>query len=242
MHRHKRGTLTRNIGVSALGLVAVLGIAACSSDGTDNAPVASLSNPSPSSVAASASVPAGVEKDSVLDLNSTKDMTGVVTTVPINKSPYIDHLPDICQFIPDSVVQQLGATRKKKGFTGTRLITQGCVIQPPLGELTFSINAAIYVNNIRELLTRPENRIFRSNVEIASSLRGTAFQDTGVDLNDGRGYENCRVAWGTFYGAAVISFDINPGYKANTCERAISAAQEIAPFMPKSPSQMRSTP
>lgn len=242
MNKGGKGTIRSTTCASVLGLVSILAISACSSGSTGDSPVAQSSSTSSSAGAPSESVPAGVTKDSVLDLNSTKDMTGVVTTIPIDKSPYIDHLPDICQLIPDSVVRQLGATRKKKGFTGTRLVTQSCLLQPPSGALSYAISANIYVNNIRELIEQPSTKLVERDVPLSTRVVATVFQNSGSDLNDGDGFETCRVAWGTFYGSATINFNINPGFSADTCARAIEAAKAIAPYMPQNPSQMRGTP
>jgi len=92
-------------------------------------------------------VAAGVQKDSVLDLNSTKDMTGVVTTVPIGESPYDKNMPDICGFITQAAMGQLDLATKKKGFSGSPLVAQSCALQPAA---SFSSNYVLSLNIFRE--------------------------------------------------------------------------------------------
>ncbi|MCX6469956.1 MAG: hypothetical protein NTW76_11675 [Corynebacteriales bacterium] len=209
----------------------MLAVSACSSGGGSAEPAASSS-----ASIQSASVAPGVEKDSVLDLNSTKDMTGVVTTVPIGKSPYDKNMPDICNFITPEAMSRLGVASKDKGFSGSPLVAQNCSMSPSANNDIF-ISAEIYVNNLQEHLSRPN--LVKEQPNPLAIARGT----NAYILTD-RNYSGmtnvCEVAWGTFYGTAAVSLTDNLS-AANICQRAINDAKIIAPLMPKSPSEMRPT-
>ncbi|MBT0566258.1 hypothetical protein [Williamsia sp. CHRR-6] len=212
--------------------------AACGSDTSGTANTTPSSSVAPSAPASTTiKLPPGIAKDSPQDLNSTKDMTGVVTTVPGTKSIYIDYLPDVCKFIPDSVVTQLGAVSKEKAFNRPRLVLQSCVFGAP--DSAFGLIAGVYINNIQELIGNSDNRILNPSLKLTDKITAVLYQDTNLDLPDGRGNENCRVSWGTFYGTADVEARSIPGYRSNPCERVVDAARKIAPYMPTRPAQMR---
>ncbi len=219
-----------------VGVIAatVLASSACDSDGGGSGPAA----PSSSSNESSASVAAGVEKDSVLDLNSTKDMTGVVTTVPIGKSPYDKNMPDICGFITQGAMGKLGVVAKQKGFYGSPLVYQSCILRPPPSfTVDFSISAEIYVNNLQEHLSVPNlKKVQPEPTKLFENVSAYKLRDSNVD-----GLTNlCQLAWGTFYGTAVVTLTDEKS-STNICERTLDAAKVLGPLMPKSPSQMRPT-
>ncbi len=216
-----------------VGVVVVVVLAACGSGdgGSGGGPSSSVGGPS-------VSVAAGVVKDSVLDLNSTKDMTGVVTTVPIGKSPYDKNMPDICGFITQEAMDKLGVATKKKAFSGSPLIFQSCQLMPAL-DSDLVISAGIYVNNIQEHLSVPTLTRSGSNlVPIFASVSAHILtNDAFKALPDAR---RCEASWGTFYGTATVGvsdFKLN----GNACWRAIEAAKILGPLMPRSPSVMRPT-
>lgn len=211
----------------------MLTVSACGSGGGSAEPAASSS-----ASIQSASVAPGVEKDSVLDLNSTKDMTGVVTTVPIGKSPYDKNMPDICNFITPAAMTKLGVDSKEKGFNSSPLVTQTCTLTAAMNN-DFLISAVIYVNNIEEHLSVPSFKgDSREVTPLYSNVKAYKLTDR-VATRPGGPY-TCEVAWGTFYGTAAVRFNDDKS-DAGLCDRAFTAAQTIAPLMPKSPSQMRAS-
>ncbi|MCX6470064.1 MAG: hypothetical protein NTW76_12225 [Corynebacteriales bacterium] len=214
----------------------VMTVSACSSGGGSAEPAASSS-----ARIQSASVAPGVEKDSVLDLNSTKDMTGVVTTVPIGKSPYDKNMPDICNFITPAAMTELGVETKKKGFYGSPLVYQACLLRPAASFTTeFTLGAGIFVNNIQEHLGAPSLRdaLIRSGVSIAPKVEAYELRDRATNKTGGP--YSCEVAWGTFYGTASINI-IDDNSEEGICDRTVAAAKILQPLLPKSPSQMRPT-
>lgn len=208
--------------------------------------------PSPSSASASVeaspafpleSVPPSVEKDSVLDLNSTKDMTGVVTTVPFGESPYAAHLPDICTFIPESAMKQLGVESKKRGFRGTQLISQVCsLFHFESGKVAYGVAVNFYTNNIRELLNPEIAVTLRKDVSISPRVRGVVNKLNQSGPDDTNFKQECGTAWGTFFGGIVVRYKTSTPQSVDPCARSVDAARAIVDFMPKSPSQMRPAP
>ncbi|MGJ0118326.1 hypothetical protein ACQ7HM_03875 [Williamsia sp. MIQD14] len=226
--RRRFGKWSASVSLLAVTMVCA---SACSSGGGSAEPA-----PSSSANIQSASVAPGVEKDSVLDLNSTKDMTGVVTTVPIGKSPYDKNMPDICSFITPEAMGRLGVDSKEKGFNSFPLVTQTCTLTAALDN-DFLISAVIYVNNIEEHLSVPS---FKGESREATPLFGNvkAYKLTDQVATRPGGPYTCEVAWGTFYGTAAVRFNDDKS-DASLCDRAFTAAKTIGPLMPKSPSQMR---
>ncbi|MGU3291569.1 hypothetical protein [Williamsia sp. M5A3_1d] len=211
----------------------VVAVSACSSGGGSADPA-----PSSSANIQSASVAPSVEKDSVLDLNSTKDMTGVVTTVPIGKSPYDKNMPDICGFITPEAMNKLGVDSKKKGFVGSPLVYQNCTLKKSISnDSIFAAN--IFVNNLTEHMSAPSLKpVGTGEVAIFSNVRGFELRDS--DTNDVGGPYSCEVAWGTFYGTATTQL-IDFKSEDRICDRTLAAARILGPLLPKSPSQMRPT-
>lgn len=211
----------------------VMTASACSSGGGSAEPAASSS-----ASIQSASVAPGVEKDSVLDLNSTKDMTGVITTVPIGKSPYDKNMPDICNFITPQVMSELGYDAKKKGFDGSPLVYQNCALTRSTST-DIILGVGIFVNNIKEHLSAPSlRRATPGTTRIFANVDAYQLRDTGT--NDVGGPYSCEIAWGAFYGTATVQIT---DYKSEDriCDRALAAARILGPLLPKSPSQMRPT-
>jgi hypothetical protein len=219
-----------------MGAVIAVAVSACGSGGSGG----EVSSSAPSSAGVSSMpVPPGVPKDSVLDLNSTKDMTGVVTTVPIGQSPYDENMPDLCAFLPQSALDLVGMVAKKKSFYGPKLITQSCQLTPAPSESGGAgIDFTAYVNNIGEYLANPDIAKIDEIVLMEPAVRATVVRARGTDFTEGAW--GCGVVWGTFFGTASISildFDTDK----DICLRAVVAARKLAPFMPKSPSEMRPT-
>ncbi|MGU3292472.1 hypothetical protein [Williamsia sp. M5A3_1d] len=225
--------------ITVASLAAVVAVVASACGGGDpGGSAASSVAPSVAGVS-SVPVPAGVAKDSVLDLNSTKDMTGVVTTVPIGESPYDENMPDICPFIPQSAMDQLGMGLKEKSFSGRKLVTQSCILsRPGVTQYDEQYDATISVNNFAEYKTNPRFVFVRENFQISSKLTGSVIRNRTVDFPPN--VSRCEVSWGTFYGTASVAF-LNAKSDSEICERAEIAAKVLAPGMPKSPSEMRAT-
>ncbi|MGZ8178603.1 hypothetical protein ACXVUM_11795 [Williamsia sp. SKLECPSW1] len=174
-------------------------------------------------------------------------MTGVVTTVSFADSPYAAHLPDLCEKVTPAIMRELSVASKKKGFTGSELVAQTCALSgttPGFDIPPFTTGTVIVINNIQEVLAKPGNEIIRSRVQLGQGVAGTVFKQTAVDLpTPGNPIQSCRIAWGTFFGAASVIFTINDvNYAADPCERAVAAAKILLGAFPKSPSEMRATP
>jgi len=235
-------TLRRNTRLSIAVLAAIMAATTACTSGTtgDPAPSSASASAEASPAFPSESVPPGVEKDSVLDLNSTKDMTGVVTTVPIDKSPYPAHLPDICTLIPQSVMNQLGVNNKKRGFRGTQLISQACNMQHlDAGNVTYSITINFYTNNYEEITKPSKSETLRRNIPIYRGIMASSNKLPRTGPDDTTYTEECGTAWGTFFGAIVVRYDTVTPESTDPCASAVDASRIIAPFMPKSPSEMR---
>jgi hypothetical protein len=190
------------------------------------------------------STPPGTPKDSVLDLNSTKDMTGVETTVTYADSPYAAHFPDICTLIPDSLLPQLGVISKERGFTGTQLQSQACFMlgaSDPQGRPIGSITVSFFINNIQELQDPDTVMTLRKGIRVNDKITAVLTRVNPYGPTDTEYVNQCQLTWGTFFGGIGVS------YKAETpnqdpCAKATDAGRLIAPYMPKSPSQMRPAP
>lgn len=235
-----RTRIRASLSVGAIAVCVGLAASACSSGSTAGVDSAS-SSASASPAFPVESLPPGVQKDSVQDLNSTKDMTGVVTTVAGTDSLYVDYLPDICNFVPADVMSKLDVQNKRLGFRGNRLVSQVCSLQHyDSGLITFSIAVNFYVNNFMEI-TQPSRAVIqRRGVQIVPGVSGDVIKLPESGPDDATFRQECGTAWGTFFGSIVVRFRNDadaPGIDA--CARSVQAAQSIAPSMPKSPSQMR---
>lgn len=235
---------TRIRAVLSVGAIAVcvgLAASACSSGSTAGVESAS-SSASASPAFPVESLPPGVQKDSVQDLNSTKDMTGVVTTVPAGQSPYIDYLPDVCDFIPDSLLKRFGLSGKTKGFKGTRLVVQSCTMQglDARGLASKSVTVSYYINNISEVLEPSKNQIIMPRVQLSDRVFASVKRMIPSGPEDEVTRETCGTAWGTFFGAIVVNFrQYDEGTNPVQCQMSLAAARLVAPSSPRSPSQMR---
>lgn len=236
---------TRSRALLSVGAIAVcvgLAASACSSGSTAGVESAS-SSASASPAFPVESLPPGVQKDSVFDLNSTKDMTGVVTTVPFGQSPYAANLPNVCDFVPNSLLQELGLATKLKAFRGTQLVVQTCDMQgrDAQGTPTKSLDVSFYTNNIRETLDPKRVQILEQNVAISPRVNAVVKKSIPGSPDDETAIESCDVAWGTFFGAIVVSYQDFSGFKPSTCNIALSAAKAVVQSAPRSPSQMRAS-
>lgn len=234
---------TRVRAVLSVGAIAVcvgLAASACSSGSTAGVETAS-SSASASPAFPVESLPPGVQKDSVEDLNSTKDMTGVVTTVPFGESPYAAHLPDVCQFIPNSVSTKFGMSVKRKAFRGTQLVVQTCDMQQlsPEGEVQSSITVSYYINTIQDILNPSKAEVVTPQVQLTDKVVGTVNRSIPSSPDDATSLESCGTAWGTFFGAILVIFRYFDQQNPSACEKSVEAARLIAPAAPRSPSQMR---
>ena len=240
---------TRCRAVLSIGAIALsVGLAAsgCSSGSTAGVESASSSASASASASASPAFPSesvapDVQKDSVEDLNSTKDMTGVITTIPGSESPYIDYLPNICRFVSAKTMAALGVQTKRLGFRGTRLVSQVCSLQHlTSGSVTSSIAVNFYINNIEEI-TQPSRAVFQQkNVRVSPEISGDVIKLPESGPGDTTFQRECGTAWGTFFGAIVVRFRDDVGTPGvDPCAVSLQAARLLAPEMPKSPSQMR---
>ncbi|MFD0926497.1 DUF3558 domain-containing protein [Williamsia deligens] len=170
-------------------------------------------------------------------------MTGVVTTVPFGQSPYAAHLPDVCNFVPDRLVQELGLVTKLKAFRGTQLVVQTCDMQgrDAQGTPTKSLDVSFYTNNIREVLDPKQVQVLQQEVPISPRVDATVKKSIPGSPDDETAIESCDIAWGTFFGAIVVSYQDFSGFKPSTCDIALSAAKTIVNSAPRSPSQMRAS-
>jgi hypothetical protein len=190
------------------------------------------------------STPPGTPKDSVLDLNSTKDMTGVETTVTYNDSPYLDHFPDICTLIPDSLLPRLGAISKRRGFTGTQLQSQACSLlatRDQTGMSTGTITVNFFINNIQEQQDPETVTTIAKGVRVNEKITAVLTRLNPIRQGDTSNLTECQLTWGTFFGSIGVDYIAEtPGQ--DPCQRATDVGRVIAPYMPKSPSQMRPAP
>ncbi|MEH3155420.1 MAG: hypothetical protein PGN29_08745 [Gordonia paraffinivorans] len=232
------GTQIRAV-LSAGAIAVCVGFAAsaCSSGSTAGVESAS-SSASASPAFPVESLPPGVQKDSVFDLNSTKDMTGVVSTVPFGQSPYAAHLPDVCAFVPSSLIQQFGLSTKRKGYKGTQLVVQTCTMQNLSrgGLPASSVTISFFTNNIEEISDPSKSSVVTPRVAISDRVNGSVRKPVPSNLAD---IQTCDVDWGTFFGAVIVSFRSLESPPPDLCARALDAARLFAPHVPKSPSQMR---
>lgn len=234
---------TRIRAVHFVGAIAVcvgLVASACSSGSTAGVDAAS-SSASASPAFPVESLPQGVQKDSVEDLNSTKDMTGVVTTVPFGQSPYAAHLPDVCGFVPAALTEKFGFTSRRKGFTGTQLVAQACNFQhfDPSGSPDYTMTVGFYTNNIQELLRPDRVIILQSGIRISPRVTASLNRLIPAGSDDLTALQTCSTSWGTFFGAATVSFRFLAEPPVDSCQQSLEAAKIFAPSAPKSPSQMR---
>ena len=234
---------TRIRAVLSVGAIAVcvgLAASACSSGSTAGVESAS-SSASASPAFPVESLPPGVEKDSVQDLNSTKDMTGVVTTVPIGQSPYIDHLPDVCSFVSPQLMQAFDLVNKRKGYKGQRLIVQTCTMQAldSEGLASSSVTISFFTNNIQEISDPSKTSLVTPNVRIGDRIVGQIRKPVPAAADDRTALQTCDTSWGTFFGAIIVSYRSLSDPQSDLCGNSLRAAQLFALNAPRSPSQMR---
>ncbi|MBT0568488.1 hypothetical protein [Williamsia sp. CHRR-6] len=208
-------------------LMAVLLLAACS----ESSPRSSGDNAPDSPVS-------GVAKDSPADVNSTKDMTGVVMEYPPGKNPYFNRMPDVCKFIPDSLMKELGMIRKKTGFDGSSELFQSCNMYgvPQENGAQLSISAGLYAQNISSSTDPSRNQIVNSKVDLGRNVIGTVYisPKTNVEL-----LQNCFLDWGTFYGTASVNVGSARQAVADPCDGIVEIAKKILPYLPSKPYQLR---
>lgn len=234
---------TRIRAVLSVGAIAVcvgLAASACSSGSTAGVDAAS-SSASASPAFPVESLPPGVQKDSVQDLNSTKNMTGVVTTLPANQSPYIDHLPDVCSFVDSDQMRRLNLRTKKLAFKGTRLVGQACSLQgfDASGNLQATILLGFYTDNIQQI-TAPERAVVIAlDVPITQNISGIKSKLPPTSPDDPTFMDSCSTSWGTFFGAITVDFNRGEGSSVDPCSASTDAARVLVGTMPRSPSQMR---
>ncbi|MCP2160787.1 hypothetical protein LX12_001974 [Williamsia serinedens] len=234
---------TRIRAVLSVGAIAVcvgLAASACGSGSTAGVETAS-SSASASPAFPVESLPPGVQKDSVFDLNSTKDMTGVVTTVPFGQSPYAAHLPDVCNFVPQTLMDRFGFEGKRRGFRGTQLVAQACNLQHQGadGLPDYSATIGFYTNNISEVLRTDRVSILRRDVTLSPSVSATLNRLIPASSEDLTALQTCSASWGTFFGAISVSFRYFAEPPRDSCNEAVAAAKLFVSSAPKSPSQMR---
>ena len=243
--RQRRRTLRHTTPLSITVLAAVIATASACTSQTAGEPTAGSASATGDNSPAfpSESVPPGVQKDSVLDLNSTKDMTGVATTVSFADSPYAAHLPDICTYIPDSVMQQLGVQTKKRGFRGTQLVTQSCVmLKRGSIKTNYSVTVNFYTNNFAEISNPARTNTFQTGVQIGPKVVAATQRLKPLGPDDLAVENVCGTAWGTFFGSIVVNYRASDPPDPQPCSQSIAAAKLIVPLMPRSPSQMRPAP
>lgn len=221
---------------SLLAAVSLLA-ASCSSSGS-TAPSAASSSSSNSSILPT---PSGTVPDSIEDVNSNKDMTGVVTQLSGDKNPYNTLIPYVCPFLPDSLTQgKLGMSSKRTSFGGKHTLIQACDMATDTGPNyeQLSIGVIIRSVSIADLLRVPGISVLRSGVRIAANVTGILYK---LSTDDKGSAKFCNLAWGTFYGSAAVTVSVDNGYAADPCAKAVEVAPEISPFLPKEPLQMRPT-
>ncbi|MBT0567151.1 hypothetical protein [Williamsia sp. CHRR-6] len=208
---------------AAVSVTAVLVVAGCS-DGS----------PSVEKLPTSA----GVVKDSIEDVNSNKDMTGVVTTIAGDRNPYVRLIPYVCKFLPDSVTKALGMVRKQNAFGGQHKFLQACSMQSEEFQTGGSIGLTISVqaSTLAEVTGGERRKILKNNIELGSNVLGTSYK---LDGDDGENFSTCNVVWGTFYGTAVSTVIAYRQGDLDSCSKAIGAARAVLPYLPRKPIQMR---
>ena len=222
-----RGFTRRGV-VSVVAVLATVSLAAtgCSSGGSGS------SAPSAANVQ-SVSVPPGVEKDSVRDLNSTKDMSGVVTTVPAADSPYRGLLPSVCPLFPAEALHKEAIQSAMKGLD-----------QKSFRSCSFSYggfgrkasSAGLYIQNIEELTSQNVSYKVRSaGIDLGGNVVGRTLQSVADPQST-----ECVVSWGTFFGSADVRYNADVGASEDPCLSAVQLARALRQYFPSSPSQMRS--
>ncbi|MBT0567664.1 hypothetical protein [Williamsia sp. CHRR-6] len=205
-------------------MVSVLVVAGCSS-GTSGLPNSDAAK------VVSVSVPADVLKDSIRDLNSNKDMSGVVTTIPENQSPYVGHLPQVCPFLPKKPLEALGAKKIVLNLDGEYI--QSCRFQPD-GIEGWGAAAAIFTVPEYDYKDNPAYKVIREGIMLPRNNK--AFMMKSTSGGDSR---ECVVAWGTFYGVAETNYNASFDSSENECDRALAYAKIVAEYLSIKPSQMR---
>lgn len=234
---------TRIRAVLSVGAIAVcvgLAASACSAGSTAGVESAS-SSASASPAFPIESLPPGVQKDSVQDLNSTKDMTGVVTTIPIGQSPYVRHLPDVCGFVSPQLMQKFGLVSKRKGYSGQDLIVQSCTMQALDNEglASSTVTISFFTNNIAEISNPSKTALVKPNVRISDKVVGQIRKPVPATSDDQTALQTCDTSWGTFFGAIIVSYRSLANPQSDLCGNSLEAAKLFASSAPRSPSQMR---
>ncbi|MBT0567665.1 hypothetical protein [Williamsia sp. CHRR-6] len=214
----------RILGCGVVAVVSVLVVAECSS-GTSGSPNSDAAK------VVSVSVPADVPKDSIRDLNSTKDMSGVVTTIPENQSPYVGNLPQVCPFLPKKPIEALGAEKILLNLDGEYI--QSCRFQPE-GIEGWIAAAAIYTVPYYQFVNGDSYGIVGGPLTLPTGKPGVYLRNKV--LADSR---ECVVAWGTFYGVAEVSYNRASDSSEDECARALEYAKIVEPALPREPAQMR---
>lgn len=233
-HGPSRRTTAVASAVLAAALVAVVGCSS-SAEGPDPQAASSSSNP------AALPTPAGTVPDSIQDINSTKDMTGVVTTYSNDENPYLKLIPYVCTFLPDSLTKQvLGMETKQTGFGGQHTLLQTCSMAGPSGPNyeQIGITVTVQATSYAEDTASPKHTNIARAVPIWRDVTGSLYQNPG-DVSEDLVY--CNLSWGTFYGSAVVTVYTRDGYRADPCDKAKEFAPKIAPLLPSRPVQMRPT-
>ncbi|WP_299575251.1 hypothetical protein [uncultured Williamsia sp.] len=175
-------------------------------------------------------------------MNSTKDMTGVVTTLSDHDSPrnpYFDLIPNVCAFLPDSLTKdRLGMAEKNTGFAGKHSLLQLCNMATTSGPNyeQLGLVVTIQATSIADVSSNPEHRDIDKSVPVWRNVTGVLYKNPADDT---QGDQVCNLAWGTFYGSAVVTVSTTGGYKADPCSKAREFSAEIAPYLPSRPVQMR---
>ncbi len=229
------------VAVAALVIAAVVGVSGCTSGTSGEAGPAASAASSPNSGLLPTS--AGVKPDSTEDVNSTKDMTGVVTTysdADSPKNPYYSLIPYVCPFLPDSITRgNLGMTQIINGFGGQHSLLNLCNMQSEADANTgarLGIAVTMQATSFADVGASPTHTDIAKNVHIWRNVSGLIYKNAGDD--DAR-TRVCNLAWGTFYGTAVVTVDVYENPAIDPCAKVVEVAKLAAPYLPSKPIQMR---
>ncbi|WP_253660132.1 hypothetical protein [Williamsia maris] len=192
-----------------------------------------------------------MKPDSIEDVNSTKDMTGVVTTysdADSPKNPYFDLIPYVCPFLPDSITRgKLGMTQISNGFAGQHRLLNLCNMQneaAPLGGARLSISVTLQATSFTDVFASPTHTNVATSVPIWRNVTGLVYKNAGDDDDRSDGTPRtrvCNMVWGTFYGTARVAVLAGFGYRVDPCRKVVEVAKLVAPYLPSKPIQMRPT-
>ncbi|MBJ7291144.1 hypothetical protein [Williamsia sp.] len=234
VHGPTRRTTAVASAVLAAALVAVVG---CSPSADGPAPQAASSSSNPDALP----TPEGTVPDSIEDINSTKDMTGVVTTYSNDANPYIKLIPYVCPFLPDSLTREkLGMVDKQTGFGGQHTLLQICNMGSATGPNyeQLGITVTVQATSFSDATSTASINKIAEDVPVWKNVTGTVYKNSIDDTDEEK---VCNIVWGTFYGSAVVSIFVSKGYVADACQKAPEVARMVAPFLPSTPSEMRPT-